>query len=405
MRLSAILVALLLSVSPAWAGDQSTTPPAPIKIGDIASYTGWANYAEPYRKGWKLGLKEINQEGGVLERPLEVVSRDDHGSPSDTSLLVQDLVGDKDVSLILGSITTHVTLAMSQACAKNRIPCITPYAPADRLLWDDGHPYIFRLMLPTTVLGRVMIDQIKNSPRKRWAIVAPQFEFGQNIVRVFHEEIKRLRPDIEIVSEQWIPLKKIQAGAVINALNSAKPEGILLCIFNPDLGAFVREGVQRKAFDNVQVVTYVLGRQDVGELYDSFPKGWVGFSYDPEHISNLSPQHKAFIDAYRREYGEYPDDASAKGYTIIKLVATALKKAGTTDREAVRAALAGITFETTFGTATLRRLDHQSTMGSWFGEVDKDDHGKTFIKNSRHITGETYWPHSDDKLPAQLETR
>ncbi len=404
MRLSAALFALLLSVSPAWAGDQSATPPSTIKIGDIASYTGWANYAEPYRKGWQLALKEVNQEGGVLGRPLEVVSRDDHGSPSDTSLLVQEMVGDQDVSVILGSMASNVTLALSQECLKNHIPCVAPYGAADRLLWADGHPYIFRLIPSSTALARIMFDQIKNSPKKRWAIVSAQYEFGQNMVRIIHEEIKRLRPDIEIVSEQWVPWKKIQAGAVINALNSAKPEGIFLCLVTPDLAPFVREGIKRKAFDNVQVVSYVLQRQDVGELYDIFPQGWVGFGYDSHHIEG-PPQHKVFVDAYRREYGEYPDDASARGYTLIKLVATAIKKAGTPEREAVKDALTGLPFDTPFGTTSFRLMDNQAHMGVWSGEVAKDDHGKTYMKNTAYISGESFWPRPDDTMPTQLETR
>ncbi len=400
MRFLIAFFVFLLSAVPTWA----TASPSPIRIGDIASYTGWASYTEPYRKGWQLAIKEINQEGGVLGRPLEVVSRDDHGRPGDTNLLVQELTDDKDVSVIMGSIAGHVTMALSQECLKHRIACLAPYANADRLLWEDGHPYIFRLMPSLTAIGRILVDRIKNSPRKRWAIVAPQYIFGQNLVSSFHEEIKRLRPDIEIVSEQWVPLNKIQAGAVINALSAARPEGILLCLVNADLSPFVREGIKRHAFENVQVVSYTLAREDSGELYDIFPKGWIGFSYDPEHLANLSTQHKAFVEAYRHEYGEYPQDAAARGYSLIKIMEAALKKAGSAEREAVKNALTGLTFETPFGTSSFRRLDNQATMGMWLGEVAKDDQGKTFMINSTYITGDSYWPRPDDKLPARLET-
>ena len=155
MRLLIALLVFLLSALPAGA----TESIAPIKIGDIASYTGWASYTEPYRKGWQLAIKEINQEGGVLGHPLEVVSRDDHGRPGDTSLLVQELTDDKDVSVIMGSIAGHVTMALSQECLKHRIACLAPYANADRLLWEDGHPYIFRLMPSLTAIGRILVDR------------------------------------------------------------------------------------------------------------------------------------------------------------------------------------------------------------------------------------------------------
>lgn len=397
-KIIALFATSLFLALPAWAEKMP-----PIKIGDIMSYTGWPANANLYRNGWKLAVDEINKAGGVLGRPLEIVSRDDRGNPSDVDLVVKDLVNDTDISAIIGGLASHVVLAMSQECLKQKIACVVPYGSSDRLLWETGHPYIFRVFPSTTVIGRMMFEQIKNSPKKRWAIVASQYETGHSLVDVFRKEIKQFRPDIEIVSEQWVPLKKIQAGSVINALKASKPEGIFLCVVPPDVQSFLREGERRSAFDGLEVVSYVLGRQDFGESYDSLPVGWKGISYDAgHHLDDLTPQHKAFVNAYHRTYNEYPDDASVRGYVAVKAVEAAIIKAGSTDREAVDKALIGLTFETPFGEVNFRPLDNQGSLGVWFGEAEKDDHGKTYMKDLLYLSGEPYWPRPDDHIPENL---
>ncbi|MFX4404495.1 ABC transporter substrate-binding protein, partial [Acinetobacter baumannii] len=85
------------------------------------------------------------------------------------------------------------------------------------------------------------------------------YEFGQAAVASFKQELKRLRPDVEFVSEQWPPLGKIDAGAVVNAMTADRPDAVFNATFGPDLAKLVREGTTRNAFAGRSVVSLLTG--------------------------------------------------------------------------------------------------------------------------------------------------
>ena len=86
----------------------------PIRIGDINSYSGLPAFTLPYRNGWQLALAEINDKGGVLGRPLEVISRDDGGNPGNALTAANELVARENVALLMGTFFSHVGLAVSE---------------------------------------------------------------------------------------------------------------------------------------------------------------------------------------------------------------------------------------------------------------------------------------------------
>jgi branched-chain amino acid transport system substrate-binding protein len=78
--------------------------------------------------------------------------------------------------------------------------------------------------------------------KKRWALVYPNFEYGQAAVATFKEMMKAKQPDIEFVTEQAPPLGKVDAGAVVQAIDDAKPDAIFNVLFGADFSKLVREG-------------------------------------------------------------------------------------------------------------------------------------------------------------------
>ena len=90
---------------------------------------------------------------------------------------------------------------------------------------------------------------------KHWAIVAPNYEYGQSAAANFKKLMKAAIPDAEIVGEQFPALGKIDAGATVGALGTVKPDGIFNVLFGADLTAFVREGNTRGLFEKRTVVS------------------------------------------------------------------------------------------------------------------------------------------------------
>ena len=147
-------------------------------------------------------------------------------------------------------------------------------------------------------------DNAAKLKKKRWALVYPNYEYGQAATAAFKKLMTAKQPGVEFVAEQATPLGKIDAGAVAQALADAKPDAIFSSLFGPDLAKFVREGQQRGLFKGVEVFNLLGGEPEyLDPLKDEAPVGWYVTGYPWYDIK--TPEHKKFLDAY------YYTDATA----------------------------------------------------------------------------------------------
>src|SRR4029079_9349707 len=116
------------------------------------------------------------------------------------------------------------------------------------------NPYTFRLRSSTYMQVAMLMPDIVAAKKKRWALIYPNFEYGQSSAAAFKELLKAKQPDVEFVTEQAPPLGKVDAGAVVQAIDDAKPGGIFSALFAGDLIKFVREGTTRGIFKDRVVV-------------------------------------------------------------------------------------------------------------------------------------------------------
>jgi branched-chain amino acid transport system substrate-binding protein len=362
----------------------------PVRVGELNSYKAFPAFLEPYRKGWQLAVEEINAAGGVGGRPLEVVSRDDNGNPGDAVRVAEELVSRERVVALVGSFASHVGLAVSDLARQRRIPYLAAEPLTDKLVWEQGNRYTFRLRASTTMQTAMLIPEAAQLNRKRWALVYPNYEYGQAAANAFKKLLKARQPDVEFVTEQAPPLGKIDAGATVQALASAKPDAIFSALFGPDLAKFVREGNTRGLFRGREVFNLLGGEPEyLDPLKDETPEGWIVTGYPWADIA--SPEHRRFLEAYRARWNDYPRLGSVVGYAAMHSLAAALVKAGGTDPERVVAAFKGLTVPTPFGTITYRALDHQSTMGAYVGRLAKRD-GRGVMVDSVYRDGLSYLP-------------
>jgi branched-chain amino acid transport system substrate-binding protein len=236
----------------------------------------------------------------------------------------------------------------------------------------------------------MLVPEAAKMKKKRWAVVYPNYEYGQSAAATFKEQLKKLQPDVEFVAEQAPPLGRIDAGAVVQALADAKPDAIFNVTFGADLARFVREGNTRGLFKGREVVSLLTGEPEyIDPLRDETPENWLVTGYPWYGID--TPDHKPFFIAYHKKYKDYPRLGSVVGYTTIKALAAGLKKAGSPDTEKLIAAFRGLTFDTPFGKSTFRAIDHQSTMGSYVGWTTVNG-GKGEMKNYKYYDGTKFLP-------------
>ncbi|MCB1556959.1 MAG: ABC transporter substrate-binding protein [Alphaproteobacteria bacterium] len=366
----------------------------PIIIGEMASYTELASLAIPHRQGWQMALEEINDSGGVLGRPLKIVSRDDKNDPAEGVKVAEELINSYDTVFIFGTILDHVAQAVSNVAEHNEIGFMKPGGGSSHLIWQNWHPYVFRLDASTDALARIFAADVAKLPAKRWAAIAPNYEYGRAMVADFKKHLLALRPDIEWVGEQWPALRKIQAGAEVTAMVRKEPEAILVVLFGKDLAAFLRENRRRGVLQDMPVVSPYLGfPNNTRPLGDELPEGWLTHGY-PLHAKR--PAHQEFFRRFQEKYGEMPDIAAFHAYTAVYAIAAALEKAGEPDRKKLAAAMSGLTFETPVGPVTFRKVDHQSTLGIWAGHTGFVN-GEATLPDAQYIETKDFMP-SDEEI-------
>jgi branched-chain amino acid transport system substrate-binding protein len=361
-----------------------------IRIGELNSYKVFASFLEPYRKGWQLALEEVNASGGVLGRRLEIVSRDDSGNPGDAVRVADELLAREKVSFLMGTFASNVGLAVSDLAKQRKVLFLAAEPLTDKIVWENGNRYTFRLRPSTYMQTAMLVPDAARLAKRRWAIVYPNYEYGQSATRAFKDLLKKVQPDVEFVAEQATPLGKIDAGPVVQALADAKPDAIFSSLFAGDLARFVREGETRGLFKGRAVFDLLGGEPEyLDPLKDEAPQGWYVTGYPWYGID--TPEHRRFVAAYRKRWDDYPRAGSVVGYTAVMAAAAAIRKAGSTDSEKLVAAMKGLKVDTPFGEVVFRALDHQSTMGAYVGRTGVKD-GKGVMTSWKYANGADYLP-------------
>src|SRR5476649_2437988 len=271
-----------------------------IKIGEMNSYKVFSAFLDPYKKGMELAVEETNAAGGVLGKKIEVVSRDDNGNTADAVRVGEELLTREKVAFLIGTFPSNVGLAVADFAKQRKTLFIAAEPLTDKIVWDAGNAYTFRLRTSTYMQTAMLIPDAVKLKKKRWAIVYPNYEYGQSATAAFKKLMKEKQPDVEFVTEQATPLGKIDGGAVAQALADAKPDAIFSSLFGPDLAKFVREGQQRGIFKGVEVFNLLAGEPEyLDPLKEEAPVGWYVTGYPWSEIKTA--EHKKFLDARSEE--------------------------------------------------------------------------------------------------------
>jgi branched-chain amino acid transport system substrate-binding protein len=383
-RRIAILIGLFLA-APALAQT--------IRLGELNEYKQFPAFLDPYRKGMELAVDEINAAGGVLGRKVEVVSRGDNGVPGDAVRVAEELLTRERVTLLMGTFASNIGLSVADLAKRRHVLFIAAEPLTDKIVWEDGNKYTFRLRASTYMQTAMLVPEAVKLRKARWAIVYPNYEYGQAATVTFKQQMQAQQGgNLEFV-EQAVPLGKIEPGAVVQALQDAKPDAIFSSLFGPDLARFVREGELRGLFKDRPVFNLLGGEPEyLDPLKAEAPVGWYVTGYPWYAVE--TPEHRRFLAAYQGKFNDYPRLGSVVGYSTVKSAAAAIARAGSTDTEKLVAAMEGLTFETPFGSVTYRAIDHQSTMGAYVGRTAVRD-GKGVMVDWHYANGKDFLPPDD----------
>jgi branched-chain amino acid transport system substrate-binding protein len=361
-----------------------------IRIGEINSYKAQAAFLEPYKKGMDMALEQINAGGGLLGRKVELITRDDNANPGDAVRVAEELVSREKADVLMGTFLSNTGLAVADFAKQKKTFFLAAEPLSDKIVWQNGNRYTFRLRPSTYMQVAMLVPEAVKLKKKRWAVVYPNYEYGQSAVATFKKLMKAQQPDVEFVAEQAPALGKIDAGAVTQALSDAKPDAIFNALFAADLAKFVREGSTRGLFKDKPVVSLLSGEPEyLDPLKDEAPAGWIVTGYPWQAIQ--TPEHKAFLSTYEKKYGTHPRLGSVVGYSAVMSIAAGIKKANSVDSEKLAEAFKGLQVDTPLGPITYRSQDHQSTMGAFVGTLAVKE-GKGVMENAVYKDGAKFQP-------------
>ncbi len=373
LRLTTLLLTLFLAAPPAAFAQKA------IKVGMPMPLSGPpALFGEPASKGAQMFVDELNAKGGVLGRKIELLVRDSKADANEAVRVSRELILKDNVDFLVGTLTSAEGPAVSVVAKENKIVFIAPIPKTDQLTAADKlHPYVFRVAATTTMEGRSAAEIVAKWPVTKVATIAFDYAYGQDVTKAFVEHMKKIKPSVQIVDQQWPKLGEQDYNPFINAQMAKKPEAVVSSIWG---GFFVTYSKQAKAlglFDAVKYNFIGLGEAGSPETTKSmgadYPVGIWGNSYDAFYWDTASPAHRDYtarLSKFLKE--EYPSSWAIQGYIGMQFLTEAIKKAGATDSDKVAKALLGLTVETPIGPLTIREKDHQANRGQLYGKTAMD---------------------------------
>ena len=314
-----------------------------IKIGVITDKVGPAKpYSEPTLEGIQFGADEINRAGGVLGRRLELLIEDDQGRPDISAAMARKLV-DAGAVFILSITLTPATQQQQNVTLEAKTPQMTPMNSGDTLTTQLKNPYFWQ----TGPLGSVQIATLLSHARakrlKRAALISDNSDLGQLLAKFFRAGLEK--SGIQVVTEEVVPRGATSAEPQMQKIRAANPDAMFMAgVLTPENVLILR------AYRQMSLKFPIHSSYNLSvPQYMSVAKGLLNGitfvdAYDPD-----KPEVRKFEADYQKATGKQPYNIHGYGYDGIRMVAEAIRRAGSTDKEKIRAAMQSLSFSGVMG--------------------------------------------------------
>ena len=308
---------------------------AGIPVGQFGSLTGaQATFGQSTDNGVHLALDEINSSGGVLGQPLRLITKDNQSKPGETSTAVRELITRNKVVALIGEVASGRSLEAAPIAQRSGIPMISPASTNEKVTEAGDH--IFRVCFIDPFQGTVCAKFARKLGAKKAAVITDvSKDYSLGLAKSFKEEFEK--EGGVITGQQSYSGGDKDFSAQLTAVKADNPDVIFLPAYYTEAPLIIRQARQ------LGITVPFVG----GDGWDSPELVSVGGPavegcYFSNHFSNQSTDPKVveFVKGYRAKYNTDPDAMVALGYDSLKLLADAMRRAGTTDPAKVTAAIA-----------------------------------------------------------------
>jgi len=340
-----LFVLLLISFVAFGAFANGQSDKGTIKIGVAGAHSGdLASYGIPSVKAAELVTDMYNAKGGVLGRQVELVIEDDVCKPEVATNTASKLVGEGVVAVI-GHICSGATKAALGIYKDENIITISPSATNPPLTKSGDYPNFFRTIAPDDAQADVEVNfAVDKLGLKKIAVIHDKGDYGKGFAE-FCDALLKTKPGVEVVLFEGIQVGAVDYSAIINKIANSGADGVIFGGYHPEASKLVSQMKKKNldipflSDDGVKDDTFI---KVAGPLAEGvYATGPVDTSSNPMAIKAVA-DHKA-------KYGEEPGAFFLNAYAATIAILNAIEKAGTTDYEAVEAALRSEYVDTPLG--------------------------------------------------------
>jgi branched-chain amino acid transport system substrate-binding protein len=369
MRSFALLTALLATMIIFYS--TSANAQRTIKVGILDTYSGPpAVYGNDALNGFKLALNDINKKG-VLGTKIEFTTRDDKFKVDIGLSMVKELVMMEKVDLIVGTINSAVSLAVSDYAKGEKIPFIVWISKTERITGEKGHRYVFSTAENTYMAGKAGGVALGKKPFIKYWIAGDDYEYGHAIADAAWRNLKAIKPKVELIGQSWWKVGEPDLMPYITAILAAKPDAVIFATGGASmtnaLKAIKSTGMSEKVPIWIHTATDHAVLKPLGP---EAPEGVMG-TMDYHFYYPDTPANKAFVKAFQEAYGSPPGFPAFHAYITAHLIAKAFAKAGAIDKEKFINALEGMKVDSPVGEVEMRACDHQAVLPLFMGVTKK----------------------------------
>lgn len=342
-----------------------------IKVGILDPYTGPAAvYAQDALNGFKLALEEINK-AGVLGTKIEFTTRDTKFKVDIGLSMAKELVMMEKVDLLVGTVNSAVSLAVSDYAKQEKIPFIVWISKSEKITGEKGHHYVFSTAENTYMAGKAGGIALSKKPFTRYWIAGDDYEYGHAIAEGIWRNLKALKPNVELIGQSWWKVGEPDLVPYLTSILSAKPDGVIICgggaTMTNSLKACKATGFHEKVPVYMHTATDYAVLKPLGR---EAPEGIMG-TMDYHFYHPDTPANRAFAKSFQETYKNPPGFPAFHAFMTAHFIAKAFQKAGAIDREKFINALEGMVIDSPVGKVEMRACDHQAVLSMFLGITKK----------------------------------
>jgi branched-chain amino acid transport system substrate-binding protein len=349
----------------------------PYRIGVCLPTTGsGANYSERPIKGLPLIAAEINKRGGLLgKHPIELHFRDTQTKPDVGAREARSLILNEKVQTIIGTWSSAVAMAIQEIIHEHKVLHLAATSNSSKIVNENYTPYSFqfgpnsRMQSGATVVA--VLKMIKSRGWKTYVTLGLDYEWGRDAQRVFVDTMTKESPETKLTKEFWAKLGETDFTSYITAIMALKPDFMFGAIAGKDNETFLQQAKPAGLFKRVAYPGVFLPVTELMQQRKTLPRGIIGLNRCPFFAHMDNPIMQKYVKMYQEKFGkdDYPDDFACMYFDALNGLDQGTTKAGSTNSDAVKAALRGGTIDTCRGKLTFRDCNNQLDAPSYVGEV------------------------------------